>query len=366
MVRFSVIFICVMASSFELFAQSAGQHKLYVNATPTDSKIYITNIKPKFRQGIELTDGKYTIKVMKQGFQTSIQTVEFSGDDESKTLKVDLKVDRTAFSSDRPIEEIYRINSGSHRPAYKLGDSKASLALALLMEQNALLGNYKYIHLGDRIYSKEHVYDDFVLNKKKDLKKDFSYSKKLALLEKEKSKAISIIESKREMARDLFNTNFVVRMQYRMDEEEFLKHYNFEKETMNFRDKWSASFYQAEIKDVDSGGREYYDYVDFDYLSNNLFKKNSYVWGYTAEVPFHGVMGKKDYSFKNISFDRLSKAWNEMKRDIYCRSDEKVVSFDVLVKISDVVSDDGVKVMFSPLQARFVELDALTDLTSTN
>ena len=53
---------------------------LTVNVIPKDSKdskarVYITNIKPKYKDGIKLVKGKYKIKVIKDGYETQYKTI---------------------------------------------------------------------------------------------------------------------------------------------------------------------------------------------------------------------------------------------------------------------------------------------------
>lgn len=53
---------------------------LTVNVTPKDSKIYITNIESKYRDGILLKKGVYKIKVKKSGFTPKIVEVDLKKD----------------------------------------------------------------------------------------------------------------------------------------------------------------------------------------------------------------------------------------------------------------------------------------------
>ena len=88
-------------------------HKLYVNVVPSAAQIYITNIKPKFAQGIELKNGEYKIKVKKQGFKTVLQTVNFSSLDKDKTLTIAMKKDESLFVSSKNIRTMTRLRNPS-------------------------------------------------------------------------------------------------------------------------------------------------------------------------------------------------------------------------------------------------------------
>ena len=63
---------------------------LFVNTVPANARIRILNIKPKFRQGIELEPGKYLIEVTKTGYQavTRWETLDAR---EKKTLEIRLE-----------------------------------------------------------------------------------------------------------------------------------------------------------------------------------------------------------------------------------------------------------------------------------
>jgi hypothetical protein len=59
---------------------SQKKYKLRVNATPTNAKIRIMNIKPKYRRGIRLTASKYKIKVSSPGCETVQQWIQLQQD----------------------------------------------------------------------------------------------------------------------------------------------------------------------------------------------------------------------------------------------------------------------------------------------
>lgn len=62
-------------------AVSPTQAILYVKTMPEDSRIRIMNIKPKFRQGIELAPGKYHIEVSAKGYVTESKWIVLSKGD---------------------------------------------------------------------------------------------------------------------------------------------------------------------------------------------------------------------------------------------------------------------------------------------
>jgi serine/threonine-protein kinase PpkA len=50
--------------------------ELYVDPVPTDARVRIMNIVPKFVQGMRLPAGRYHVEVTAPGYQSSLQWVE--------------------------------------------------------------------------------------------------------------------------------------------------------------------------------------------------------------------------------------------------------------------------------------------------
>ena len=72
------------------------KYSLTITTVPSTKKIYITNIKPKYKNGIMLQKGKYTIKIKKDGYQIE----EFEVDLQKRfSRKVFLKKKKKHFSS---------------------------------------------------------------------------------------------------------------------------------------------------------------------------------------------------------------------------------------------------------------------------
>ncbi|MEA2099243.1 MAG: caspase family protein [Campylobacterota bacterium] len=87
-------------SSFSFKNEAPTTFSLTINPTPRDAKVSITNIKPKYYDGIRLKKGSYIIKVSKSGYIT-------------KKGKVDLEDN---FSADIVLEKIIGI-SNSFEPS---------------------------------------------------------------------------------------------------------------------------------------------------------------------------------------------------------------------------------------------------------
>lgn len=63
--------------------------RLFVNAQPEPNSIRILNIKPRFRQGIELKPGRYHLEVSADGFETAETWINLAaGEDRTVTIKL--------------------------------------------------------------------------------------------------------------------------------------------------------------------------------------------------------------------------------------------------------------------------------------
>lgn len=54
----------------ERIANEKKKYTLTINPTPSDAKVYIMNIKPKYKEGMKLKKGRYSIKVKARGYET--------------------------------------------------------------------------------------------------------------------------------------------------------------------------------------------------------------------------------------------------------------------------------------------------------
>ena len=66
------------------------QGHLFVNTTPQKATVRILNIKPRFKQGIKLSPGKYHIAVSAPGFSTEKKWIQLQGG-KDKTISVSLQ-----------------------------------------------------------------------------------------------------------------------------------------------------------------------------------------------------------------------------------------------------------------------------------
>ncbi|RLA73490.1 MAG: hypothetical protein DRG30_06315, partial [Epsilonproteobacteria bacterium] len=72
------------------------KYSLTINPTPHNAKVYITNIKPKYRDGIRLKAGEYRVKLIAQGYKSKIVDISLRKD---SSYSVELEKKRVVSSS---------------------------------------------------------------------------------------------------------------------------------------------------------------------------------------------------------------------------------------------------------------------------
>ncbi|EIJ43833.1 hypothetical protein BegalDRAFT_3006 [Beggiatoa alba B18LD] len=84
----TIVGLGFLAYFFLLNAATADEYyKLYINTTPTDAKISIRNILPKFKQGIALVAGRYEIVITHKDYQSYKTWIDLK---EQTTLNIQL------------------------------------------------------------------------------------------------------------------------------------------------------------------------------------------------------------------------------------------------------------------------------------
>lgn len=76
---FTVSDIIYQKSEVKFQNIAPSKFSLTINSTPSDAKVQITNIKPKYYDGIKLKKGIYNIKVSKEGYITKIGHIKLKG-----------------------------------------------------------------------------------------------------------------------------------------------------------------------------------------------------------------------------------------------------------------------------------------------
>lgn len=69
--------------------QHRGTYRVYVNVTPSDARIRITNIKPAYEHGMYLAPGRYDFEVSRPGYETKSFYIEHKADSESFMVELE-------------------------------------------------------------------------------------------------------------------------------------------------------------------------------------------------------------------------------------------------------------------------------------
>lgn len=133
----------VQISRHKRFAVKIWPQKylLYVNATPTNAKISIMNIGPKYRPGIPLTAGRYDIKVSSPGCQTYRRWIQLQQND---TLEVKLECQTQHASPIQKISSVHtlppikNLEAGDYEITILNGLSEQSFGIVTVKEQQPL------------------------------------------------------------------------------------------------------------------------------------------------------------------------------------------------------------------------------------
>jgi len=83
--------ICLIASFFTFIPESyatEATYRLYIKTTPSDAGIYIMNIRPKFRQGMRLSPGKYDVIISRKGYKKYRQWIQVRNKDVHLTVNL--------------------------------------------------------------------------------------------------------------------------------------------------------------------------------------------------------------------------------------------------------------------------------------
>ncbi len=89
----------------KLYVNEVKKNSLNINVSPTNTTIKVLNIKPIFRQGIQLKEGKYHIQISKSGYETYQKWIIINKD-------TNLNISLTPFSQEA------KCNSGDSKACY--------------------------------------------------------------------------------------------------------------------------------------------------------------------------------------------------------------------------------------------------------
>ncbi|HEW97181.1 MAG: hypothetical protein DRR00_19050 [Candidatus Parabeggiatoa sp. nov. 3] len=115
------------------------KYRMSVNATPTNAKISIMNIKPKYRRGILLKAGKYKIKVSSPGCKTYRRWIQLQ---QNYTLPVNLACQQaTSVQKTLPVHTlplIKNLEPGDYEITISNGVSENSFGMVTVQKQRPL------------------------------------------------------------------------------------------------------------------------------------------------------------------------------------------------------------------------------------
>ena len=143
-------------STFSFSDEAPSTFRLTINPTPSSAKVTITNIKPRYYDGIELEKGKYNIKISKKGYITKKGTINLQSDTNINiTLKkIQAPINyskikpKTSYTNKSSVSlAVCKGCHGLHFEKHALGRSKIVANMTQEEVSNALIG-YKYGNYG--------------------------------------------------------------------------------------------------------------------------------------------------------------------------------------------------------------------------
>lgn len=125
---FLVILLLMPCVSFSAPASdNEKSYSLTVNATPSDARIRIMNISPKYKEGINLSPGKYDVLVDKQGYLSKREWVEIRDSDLVIDISLKKGVEKKRQAGSyliRAVKKEIRSDPGLEDGAYLLDEIK--------------------------------------------------------------------------------------------------------------------------------------------------------------------------------------------------------------------------------------------------
>jgi len=146
LIIFSVVPLVPILSSVANAGENT-KYRLIVNATPSDSRIQIMNIKPKYRHGIALKSGRYDIEVTRSGYESKRGWVEIKDAD----LSIDVILNKLGAKELRAEEispqQLDRLNEKAEQAYYTVNYSTALEIWQKALEKARELGNKHYVKM---------------------------------------------------------------------------------------------------------------------------------------------------------------------------------------------------------------------------
>jgi len=128
-------------STFTFRDEAPTTFSLTINPTPYDARVKITNIAPKYHDGIALKKGKYDIEVSHQGYITKKGSVNLQSDTNIDVVLKKRKAEEKSRKSYEP--EMLRIPRGSFMMGSNDGEKDEKPRHRVTIEKDFLLGKYE-------------------------------------------------------------------------------------------------------------------------------------------------------------------------------------------------------------------------------
>ena len=341
-----------------------NKKKLFVNVTPSDAKIYIMNIAPKFKQGIE--NGKYNIRIKKEGYKTVNKSVVINESDLENNISIILEKDKLAFETSANIVHLTAKTIGRSDHDFKELNpfpKSSKLVLAMLIEQND--GDYKIPYHVKYGQSSTFDINNGLFSKAFDgLEENFSFEKNIEIIDSANTKALNLIDKARVQARSYLNSEFILKRRIRFTEKEFVAAYNSDNSTFTIPKLGYSKRFNHTSTSHTIKRDKVVDYVNLKKLKKDLGNNSrwTYTHNYIWNLDFTGVYDyRKKIQLSNISYEQALNAWNNLPKDRYTVNGQKALDVEVIMKVTSIKLDRnrGYKatIRFSPLQIRVESLN---------
>ena len=112
--------------------RKVGKASLFVSVSPENARVRILNIKPVFRQGLELSEGRYHIEVSAKGYQLDKQWINLA-QGESRQLRVELQPVAA------PVTQAVIVATPVSRPLSKIKEPEIARLAAQLQDKSPIV-----------------------------------------------------------------------------------------------------------------------------------------------------------------------------------------------------------------------------------
>ncbi|MBL0708505.1 MAG: SUMF1/EgtB/PvdO family nonheme iron enzyme [Sulfurimonas sp.] len=126
-------------SSFSFTNEIPASFSLNINTHPYNAKVQITNIEPKYRDGIKLKKGNYNIRVSKAGYITKRGEINLQTD-----MNIEINLERTASKANsKAPKNFVLIKAGSFMMGSNSGKSDEKPIHKVSIKKDFYIGKYE-------------------------------------------------------------------------------------------------------------------------------------------------------------------------------------------------------------------------------